>query len=286
MNQQVPPHYLDPESYGRQGTANLIREPKKLHLSQKETITFNTVHQIDQDSDLWFQLRGYGYNNLIDAALPLFGLVMRIRQLKTAPDTNIESLYNTVRQQIAGIDDELARHHYDNATLLAYRYCLCSFIDEAVMGTPWGAQSIWAERSLLSIYHNETWGGEKFFTILSRMMLDPEKYRDVLEFMYLCLCLGFKGRYGVQINSNDDLQNIISKLHKMLRQMRGETPEWINEAYKNISRSKIKVGNLWPWWTPWAVTAILLVVAYILYSIILGGTSNEVLRSLDELLRR
>ncbi|MGL4667759.1 MAG: type IVB secretion system protein IcmH/DotU [Saezia sp.] len=284
MNQQTNNPYYNSPKHG--SSDHLIREPKKPSLSHKEQITFNTVHQIDQDSDLWFQLRGYGYNILIDVAQPLFGLVMRIRQLRTSPDTNIESLYNTVRQQIATIDDEIARNNYDNATLLAYRYCLCSFIDEAVMGTPWGAQSIWAERSLLSTYHNETWGGEKFFTILSRMMLDPEKYRDVLEFMYLCLCLGFKGRYGVQVNSNDELQNIITKLHKTLRQMRGETPEWINQAYKNIAPSHIKIGSQWPWWSPWAAAAVLLVVGFIIYSVILDGTTNNVLKGLSELLKR
>lgn len=286
MNQQANTPRYDTQNLQDTNSGGLIRDPKKLNLSQKEHITYNTVYQIDRDSDLWFQLRGYGYNILIDAAQPLIGLVMRIRQLKTTPDTNIEALYNTVRQQIATIDDEISRHGYDNATLLAYRYCLCSFIDEAVMGTPWGAQSIWAERSLLSIYHNETWGGEKFFTILSRMMLDPEKYRDILEFLYLCLCLGFKGRYGVQVNSNDDLQNIITKLHKILRQMRGETPEWINTAYKNVAPSHIKIGSQWPWWSPWAATAVVLVAAFAIYTIVLNGTTTEVLRSLNELLRR
>lgn len=286
MNQHLNNPYYNANTAQSTNSSGFIRDPQKIDLAQKEVLTFNTVHQIDQDSDLWFQLRGYGYNQLIDAAHPLFGLVMRIRQLKTAPDTSIEAIYKTVKQQIASIDEEIAHYNYDHATLLAYRYCLCSFIDEAVMGTPWGAQSIWAERSLLSVYHNETWGGEKFFTILSRMMLDPEKYRDILEFMYLCLCLGFKGRYGVQVNRSDELQQIITKLHKLLRQMRGETPEWINQAYQNVVTSRIKIGSQWPWWSPWAITAIVLIVSFILYAIFLNETTSTVLSSLDELLKR
>lgn len=286
MNQHVNNPYYNTNTAQEPSSGGFIRDPHKIDLTQKEFVTFNTVHQIDQDSDLWFQLRGYGYNRLIDAAHPLFGLVMRIRQLKTAPDTSIEAIYKTVKQQIASIDEEIARLNYDHATLLAYRYCLCSFIDEAVMGTPWGAQSIWAERSLLSVYHNETWGGEKFFTILSRMMLDPEKYRDILEFMYLCLCLGFKGRYGVQVNNSDELQNIITKLHKLLRQMRGETPEWINQAYNNVVSSRIRIGSQWPWWSPWAIAAVVLIVTFALYVLFLNETTSAVLNSLDELLKR
>lgn len=272
------------ESLSLAKTDGATREPKRPTIGHKEDITFSTIGQIDQDSDLWFQLSGYGYNPLIDAALPLFGLVMRVRKLNQNPD--VEKLYETVRNQIASVSEEVSRQDYDNATQLAYRYCLCSFIDEAVMGTPWGSQSIWAERSLLSIYHDETWGGEKFFTVLSRMMLDQEKYRDVLEFMYLCLCMGFKGRYGVQINSGDELQAIITKLHKSLRQMRGDTPEGLTNARANVAPRNTKVGRQWPWWTPWAIGALVLVVAYLLYSLILGGTANEVLHSLDQILQQ
>ena len=265
------------ESYG-------IREPKLNPIKHKEELTYNSVGQIDLDPDLWFQLRGYGYNPLVDAALPLFGLVMRIRKLKQHPE--IENLYEFVRNQISTVGEEITKHDYDNPTQLAYRYCLCAFIDEAVMGTPWGSQSIWAERSLLSVYHDETWGGEKFFTILSRMMLDQEKYKDVLEFMYICLCLGFKGRYGIQVNSGDELQAIITKLHKALRQMRGETPEGLTDAKANVAPNNAKVGKQWPWWTPWAVALVVLIAGYLLYSYVLNQTVSEVLESLDQILKR
>ena len=56
-----------------------IREPQRAALTNKADVSFNTVEQIDQDSDLWFQIRGYGYNPLVDASLPIIGLVMRIR---------------------------------------------------------------------------------------------------------------------------------------------------------------------------------------------------------------
>lgn len=260
------------------------REPKRPQISHKEAVTFSGVGHIDQDSDLWFQLRGYGYNPLVDAALPLFGLVMRVRRMSENP--GVDDLYHTVRNQVATISEEIERQPYDNATQLAYRYCLCSFIDEAVMGTPWGSQSIWAERSLLSYFHDETWGGEKFFTVLSRMMLDQEKYKDILEFMYLCLCMGFKGRYGVQMGNADELQQIITRLHKALRQMRGETPEGLTNAHLNVAPSHVKVGKLSPWWMPWIVAAVVLVAAYVIYTVVLGATTNEVLQSLDRVLQR
>ena len=191
-----------------------------------------------------------------------------------------------MRDQISSLDEEVRQHGYDSATLLAYRYALCSFIDEAVMGTPWGAHSRWAERSLLSVNHNETWGGEKFFTVLSRMMMDPERYRDVLEFKYLCLCLGFKGKYGMQHDRNEALQAIIVKLHRQLREMRGEAPEVLTEPEKNIVSRRYRIGRLWPWWTPWLSAMVHLAVVYAFFAISLSSSSELVLHSLHEILNR
>ena len=53
------------------------------------------------------------------------------------------------------------------------------------MTSPWGGQSMWASQSMLAYFHNETWGGEKFFAILSRAMMEGEKFQELLEFIYL-----------------------------------------------------------------------------------------------------
>ena len=46
---------------------------------------------------------------------------------------------------------------------------LCAGLDEAVLSTPWGAQSEWAQHPLLVALHREAWGGEKFFEMLDRI---------------------------------------------------------------------------------------------------------------------
>ncbi|MEN5162963.1 MULTISPECIES: type IVB secretion system protein IcmH/DotU [Achromobacter] len=274
---------MNTTSTAERGEAEFLRTSVTAAVHDKEQIGFNTIQNLDTDEDLAFQLRGHGYNPLVDAALPLFGMVIRVRKM-----TNYESigkLYSTVRDQISALDEEIRQHGYDSATQLAYRYALCTFIDEAVMGTAWGSNSIWAERSLLSVNHSETWGGEKFFTVLSRMMMDPARYRDVLEFKYLCLCLGFKGKYGLQHNQNDALQTILVKLHRILRELRGETPESLTDADANIASRRYRVGRQWPWWTPWASALVVLSGVYAAFALNLGSTTDVVLHALDGILK-
>jgi type VI secretion system protein ImpK len=264
--------------------AHFLRGKPASVVAKKREVGFDTIGSIDNDADLGFQLRGHGYNPLVDAALPLFGLVIRLRQMNRCDD--VRTLYGAVRDQIASIDEEVRKQGYDGATQLAYRYALCSFVDEAVMQTSWGAQSPWAERSLLSHYHQETWGGEKFFTVLTRMMADGKRYRDVLELKYMCLCLGFKGRYGVQHDQVAALQAMIRKLHDMLRNMRGETPERLTTAQDHIATRRYNVGRQLPWWIPWLAVLGALVCVYGLFAMSLHHTTDDVLRSLDTMLKR
>ncbi|MFW3899681.1 type IVB secretion system protein IcmH/DotU [Pseudomonas bharatica] len=249
----------------------------------KVRMCYGTTSSSDQDPDLQFQLRGHSLNPLIDAAQPLLGLVIRLRRIDECGD--VTELYMTVREQITAVSEEIRQRGYDGVTQLAYRYALCAFIDEAVMATAWGRASSWPHRSLLSYHHNETWGGEKFFTVLARMQVDPERYRDVLEFKYLCLCLGFEGKYGLQHNNREILNGIIGKLHRVLRSQRGDTPERLTEVPEHVASRRYRLARQWPLWTPWAIAGVLLLGSYLAFSISLGNSTREVLESLEFILK-
>jgi type VI secretion system protein ImpK len=240
-----------------------------------------TRHRQSEDST--FELRGQSGNPMTDAAAPLVGLVIRLRKLDKCE--NISELYKTVHNQVSTVLEEIRRHNYDTPTQLAYSYALCLFIDEAVMATAWGKHSDWSQRSLLSAYHHETWGGEKFFTVLSRMLMTPEKYRDVLEFMYLCLCLGLKGKYSVPSTGDEELQKIIVRVHRVLRDLRGEPPERLTDAMTNVAPRHFRMRNQWPWWAPWAAATGVLMAAYAVYAVRLNTATQQVLQSLDGILK-
>ncbi|NWL75396.1 hypothetical protein DM872_00795 [Pseudomonas taiwanensis] len=262
---------------------DFLRAAPTAGIRDKGDMLYDSVFRIDEDDDLQFQLRGHSLNPLVDAAQPLLGLVIRLRRLDRCDD--IPKLYSSVRDQITALSEEVRQMGYDGAAQLAYRYALCAFIDEAVMATEWGRSSLWRERSLLSYHHNETWGGEKFFTVLARMQMDPARYRDVLEFKYLCLCLGFQGKHGQQHNNKDTLNTIITKLHQLLRAQRGDAPERLTDAPDNVASSRYRLARQWPLWTPWAIAGVVLAAAYLYFSFRLGSTTEQVLRALDNILK-
>ncbi|WP_234287026.1 type IVB secretion system protein IcmH/DotU [Halomonas sp. MCCC 1A11057] len=248
-----------------------------------ERLIHSHAEQLDADEDYWFRLRGHNLNPLVDAASSLLGMVLRVRQLDGMSD--IDRLYRQVVDEIAAIEIELTEQGYDRPTLLAFRYVLCSFIDEAVMGTPWGQQSRWAEHSLLTRFHNETWGGEKVFSILARLQQEPQRYRDMLAFIYLCLCLGFEGRYKVMDHGREEYEHIVRTLGDQLAAL-GDTPDdSLTQPLDNVVPGRRHRGRGLPVWGVFALFAVAMVGAYLGFAWSLDQQAAQVGTLLDQITR-
>ncbi|WP_150911591.1 type IVB secretion system protein IcmH/DotU [Marinobacter halotolerans] len=229
-----------------------------------------------------FQLRGLEDNRLIDAATPLLGLVIRVRRL--ADFQGVDRLYQQVVDEVAAIDRELVEQGYERPTVVAYRYVLCAFIDEAVLGTDWGAHSVWSQHSLLSRFHNETWGGEKVFAITSRMEQEPERYRDMLEFIHLCLCLGFEGRYKVMVNGRDEYEQIIRGLNEQIRTLRSDQePQPLASALDNVTPARNRLRSGLPLWSIGGLFLVAMAGVFSLYNTALNERIRDVLSVLEQL---
>ncbi|MBS9783275.1 MAG: type IVB secretion system protein IcmH/DotU [Pasteurella sp.] len=250
-----------------EGVVNTFNETnnyqeREIVIDNKEDLLYEQVGQIDYDVDFDFNLRGHAYNKMVDLSNPLVLLALRLKKVHQIED--VRALYDRVKNEITAITEEMKNYHYDTATQLSFRYCLCTFIDEIIMSTRWGNHSVWAQRSLLAHFHNETWGGEKFYSILSRLLLEPDKYRELLEFMYVCLSLGYRGKYAQKANGIEKIQELITTLHTLLREKRGEVlkePVRINLYEKDYSFKKMI-----DLWKIWVFVFFVLAIIYTLYS--------------------
>ena len=80
-----------------------------------------------------------------------------------------------------------SRDDYDQA-----RFAVCAWVDEALLKSPWVNRNLWLKDQLQRSFYNTTDGGEEFFQRLSAIGLHQREAREVY---YLCLALGFTGRY-------------------------------------------------------------------------------------------
>lgn len=153
-------------------------------------------------------------NILLARASELVNLASNLRTLE--PNNSIEQLRNDINRYIEAFDKQLVAQDISQEVALTARYVLCCLLDELVLSTPWGIESSWSRQTLLSKYHNETSGGEKFFVIVNKLMEQPQRNIDLIELCYLCLSIGFRGKYRLSPSGENDVLQICNMMFQAI----------------------------------------------------------------------
>ena len=220
-------------------------------------------------------------NSLVAAACELLSEVVRLKHSETRED-----LYELNERLTSGLKlfEVRALHNgAESSQVMAARYVLCSVVDEAVVTTPWGNESEWSQMSLLSSFHNETFGGEKFFQLLDRLSKNPIKHLPMLELMYLCLALGFEGKYRVQARGVLELEGIRDALYRQIRQLRGDVPRELSPHWEGLNDQRRNLVRIVPAWMVVLFTFVCLVVMCSGFAWVLGEQRDTVLQPFQPL---
>lgn len=215
-----------------------------------------------------------GSNPLALAANPLLNLIPQIRVMAQHPDPG--QLRNYLVEQVQLFERRAREAMVPPETVIGARYALCTALDETAAKTPWGGGGAWSRHSLLVTFHNETWGGEKFFQVLARLVQDPRKYIDLIEMMAVCIALGFEGRFGVVDNGRAQLETLRRRLVEIIHGARGEYPKALSQHWQGARSDRKASWGYLPMWIAAGATVLLLAAIYFLYAFLLAGKSSDV----------
>lgn len=215
-----------------------------------------------------------GLNPLLAAANPLLNLVPQLRA--TPQHANPAGLREQLAQAMRVFEQQARASGVANEKVIAARYALCTLIDETAAQTPWGGSGVWAHHSLLVLFHNEAWGGEKFFVLLGKLAENPAANRDLLELMYVCLGLGLQGRYAVAQDGRSQLEALRERLAQMLRKQAGEYERELSPHWKAAIPVRKSLLAEVPVWVGLAAGALVLLLVYLGFTLALGGVSDPV----------
>jgi type VI secretion system protein ImpK len=217
---------------------------------------------------------GSGLNPLVAAANPLLNVIPQIRN--SMQHANPAALRDTLARAVRDFEARARAAGTTTDALVTARYALCTLIDEVAAGTPWGASGAWAQHGLLAMFHGETEGGEKFFQILGRLIENPQANIDVIELMYVCLEMGFEGRYRVLDGGHRQLDAIRQRVLSVIRQQRGEYERELSVSWQGIPTADRRQLGWLPLWVVAAVTAVLLIGIYSAFRLSLTDTSDAI----------
>lgn len=133
-------------------------------------------------------------NDLIAFAGPVFDLILRLKAGIVAPS-------NELRPKIASLLDDFERrgerYRFSSKIIQVSKFALAAFVDETVLSSNFNLKEEWEKNPLQLEYFGEHLAGNKFFEKLAAMLKQVDVTADAVEIYYVCMLLGFKGRYAV-----------------------------------------------------------------------------------------
>ncbi len=197
---------------------------------------------------------------LIEAAGRLLSLMIALRS--SEPNTTLESLHVKIVQEVRVFEYKAQVLGFSMDTILAARYCLCTTIDEIILTTSWGSKGIWGQHSLLSFFHKETLGGEKFYIILEKMAEREKQNFPLLVLMYVLMSLGFEGKYY------DKGKIVLEAIrYSIYQKVRCFLPDTEDSSFNiiNIQKRHIKVKRRIPIWPLVTIIGSVIIIAALLF---------------------
>ncbi|WP_250475490.1 type VI secretion system protein TssL, long form [Caballeronia sp. GAFFF1] len=221
-----------------------------------------------------------GLNPLVRAAGPLLELAVPLRTRHAMAD--IEVLRAELVRMVPQFERDARASGIGTERLAAARYCLCTCIDEAISGTPWGS-GVWGSRSLLVTFHNEASGGERFFLILRTLAQDPSRNIDVLELLYVILSLGFEGRYRLIDGGRNQLESVRERLARMIRAERGACEAELSPHWRPVERARPPLVQRVPLWVYVAMAGVVAAATHVALAVGLNRTSDPLFDAMNRI---
>ncbi|MCX7888228.1 MAG: type IVB secretion system protein IcmH/DotU [Rhodobacteraceae bacterium] len=150
-----------------------------------------------------------------------------------------------------------------------------ALIDDIALNTPWGGHSDWPRQPLVTQLKGDVDAGTKFFDRLDELLRYPNRDPQLLEIAYICLGLGFRGKFRVRPGGGEaELLNLRMQAARALRDREAETaplsPNWQGVTAPDGPRRFVV-----PIWTVFVGAVALVTGIYVALSMQLSNKAEQ-----------
>jgi type VI secretion system protein ImpK len=155
----------------------------------KNTVSIDFSDKVFNESTLF----DYSTNALYNLSVPLLSITLTLERLPK-PE-NLALFKGLLKQHIVELSERGKALDYPAAVIDKLCCLHCIVLDEFIIHGAWGEDAGWENNTLLSELFGLKNGGDVFFTILDKALVQSVKMTDLLTVGYVLLQMGFKGRY-------------------------------------------------------------------------------------------
>jgi type VI secretion system protein ImpK len=212
--------------------------------------------------------------NLALAFQEVFTAIVRLRYNRQAV-SSAESFRAHIKQALRIAEQEARSGGCSAEDVRQAVFALVAFLDETALSCGNPAFSDWARLPLQADLFGHQVAGEVFFQELQKTLdrSDSLETADLLEVYYLCLLLGFKGRYA----GGGDLPSIVARVQEKIRRVRGTYSGLSPRG--GIPADAVRLVQTDPWikrlgWAGLAVCLLALIIFLVAKVVLVSGASE------------
>ena len=213
---------------------------------------------------------------LADLVGPIFKLALHLA--REAGDVDAPTLAVRFNDALKEFESAATRLNVPVANVRLGKYALVAFVDQKVLTSELALKDTWMEKPLLMTYFDDFNVGEEFYVKLDqvRNSSDPGRF-DVAEVYYLCLVLGFTGKYSDK-RGEEQRRILIDRLAREIMESRqgasaSLSPHWQPPAVSGTGGTKWWLRA--PTWAPPSAVAVTLLLIWLLLSMLLLGRADD-----------
>jgi len=192
--------------------------------------------------------------------------------------SDAESFRFSIREAIKSAIQEARTHGgYNAEDIKMATLALVGFLDESVLNLRNPMFADWPRKPLQEELFGIHMAGEIFFRNLEQLMgrADSADLADLLEVHYLCLLLGYGGRYS--IGGKGELQAITTATGDRIKRIRGASYDPFMQV---LNEPEVVKTTEDPWIKKLLIVAavcfVLVLALFLTFKIVLGSSTHEV----------
>ncbi len=208
----------------------------------------------------------------------LFTVTERLRSNRQAVNDSA-SFRQQIREAIKMASADSSSRGYSAEEIQLAKFAVVAFLDESILNLGLAIFADWPRQPLQEEYFGHHNSGEIFFQHLQTMLglNDSQTLADVLEVYYLCMLLGFAGKYtlGNRGELHEVLQRTAENIHRIRRTSGDISPAWMPAKGQFVP-----TAGKDPWVMRLAIVAafcvFLAVGLFVVYKVTLGSSISEI----------
>jgi type VI secretion system protein ImpK len=225
-----------------------------------------------------------GTRELTALCTDLFLIIIRMREAEDLGDP--AALRKLINYYIDLFQKNCATLKFSQSSIDEAKYVLIALMDETVLSVPGACRDYWISRPMQLDYFGDNIAGQEFYNKLQNLLLQTEGKKDVLEVCYLCLALGFEGKY--KIGNPEERLAIMDDLGRKLRRTRIRVSSELSPHGKRTESSvqKRRGTFLFPLWLTGVICAAAVVLGWFALFSLSSAQGGDLLSSINSLISK